>query len=129
MQVFHLAIPTHDLDLAEKFYINAMGAEKARRYDDRVTFNFFDHQIVCHLFPEKINKTIEMYPNHFGMTFDNKEDFYNLYNKIKESGFKFFKDKFTRFGDKPETHETFFIADLSNNLLEFKYYDDNKYMY
>nr|VFK47820.1 MAG: hypothetical protein BECKTC1821D_GA0114238_10525 [Candidatus Kentron sp. TC] len=53
--VFHQAIPTHDLDAAVAFYEGKLGCTLARRYDDRVTFNFFDHQIVCHLHPDKID--------------------------------------------------------------------------
>ena len=49
MNIFHLAIPSHDLDAATVFYSGALHAEPARRYHDRQTFNFFGHQLVCHL--------------------------------------------------------------------------------
>ena len=126
---FHLAIPTHDLDAAERFYTDALGAERARRYDDRVTFRWHDHQIVCHLCPDEIDPEPKMYPRHFGMTFVNKEQFEEAYRQARDSGCGFFKDRFVRWPDKPETHETFFIADPSNNLIEFKWYADSKYIY
>lgn len=127
--VFHLAIPTHDLDAAEEFYTKAMGAAKARRYDDRVTFNFFGDQIVCHLAPDKIDPEPEMYPRHFGVTFVNGEDFDRVYESCKSAGVRFFKELFSRFEDKPERHRTFFVIDPSNNLLEFKHYEDPKFVY
>ena len=47
--VFHLAIPAYDLDETVEFYVTKMGCKLARRYDDRVTFDFFGDQLVCHL--------------------------------------------------------------------------------
>ena len=47
--VFHLAIPVHDLDAAERFYVGLLGCKLARRYADRVTLDFFGDQLVCHL--------------------------------------------------------------------------------
>lgn len=54
MNIFHLAIPTHDLDAATEFYVEALNARPARRYHDRQTFNFFGHQLVCHLDEELV---------------------------------------------------------------------------
>ena len=128
-QIFHLAIPTHDIALSEDFYTRVIGAQRARIYDDRVTFKFFDHQIVCHLAPDEIDKSVKMYPRHFGMTFIEKAEFDKLYQKCLESGYPFFQERTMRWPERPEKHETFFIADPSNNLLEFKYYLDSKYAY
>ena len=49
--VFHLAIPTHDLDAAQDFYVTKLGCKLARRYHDRITLDFFGDQVVCHLTP------------------------------------------------------------------------------
>ena len=129
LPVFHLAIPTHDLDLSIEFYEGKIGAELARRYADRTTFRFFDHQIVCHLAPDKIDENPQMYPRHFGITFRTKHQYDALYEMAKANGCPFFKDLFTRFVDMPERHSTFFLQDPSNNLLEFKYYDDDRFVY
>ena len=51
MTIFYLAIPSHNLDASAEFYVSVFGAEPARRYHDRQTFNFFGHQVVCHLQP------------------------------------------------------------------------------
>ncbi len=129
MNIFHLAIPTHDLDAAEAFYTQAVGAERARRYEDRVTLRFFDHQIVCHLAADEIDRIVKIYPRHFGMTFLKLEDFEQLYSRCQNSGYPLFQPRSTRWSERPEKHETFFIADPSNNLLEFKYYADAAYVY
>ncbi len=47
--VFHLAIPVADLDEAQAFYVAGLGCKLARRYDDRITLDFFGDQLVCHL--------------------------------------------------------------------------------
>ena len=47
--VFHLAIPVHDLDAAQNFYVTLLGCKLARRYPDRITVDFFGDQLVCHL--------------------------------------------------------------------------------
>lgn len=128
-RVFHLAIPTHDLDAAERFYTEVMGARRARRYDDRVTFDFFGDQVVCHLAPDEISPAPKLYPRHFGITFLRREDFDAVYERCRDSGHPFFKDRFTRWPEKTERHETFFVADPSNNLLEFKWYEDPVFVY
>ena len=46
---FHLAIPAQDLDAAQQFYVAGLGCKLARRYDDRITLDFFGDQLVCHL--------------------------------------------------------------------------------
>ena len=38
---FHLAIPVADLDEAQDFYVTGLGCKLARRYDDRITLDFF----------------------------------------------------------------------------------------
>ena len=44
--VFHLAIPVHDLDEAQDFYVTSLGCKLARRYNDRITIDFFGDQLV-----------------------------------------------------------------------------------
>lgn len=127
--VFHLAIPTHDLDATVDFYQGKLGVSLCRRYEDRVTFNFFGHQIVCHLAPGEIDTEVKMYPRHFGITFTERSDFDRLHNTARDAGCSFFKDIFSRFPNRPERHHTFFLVDPSNNLLEFKHYENSEFVY
>lgn len=127
--IFHLAIPTHDLDEAERFYTEILGARRARRYDDRVTFEFFGHQIVCHLAPDRVEREASMYPRHFGITLSDGAAFARYHQTLRANGCTFWKDLFIRFGDRSERHRTFFVTDPSNNLIEFKHYDDPAFVY
>lgn len=129
--VFHLAIPCNDLDEAYDYYVKGLGCKLARRYDDRITLDFFGDQLVCHKYPEKTFKDdeVEMYPRHAGITFYDKKDFDNLIKLAENRKLKFYRKPFVRFEGLAEEHITFFLIDPSNNLLEFKYYNDPRMMY
>jgi len=131
--VFHLAVPVYDLDEAEAFYVTKLGCKLARRYDDRVTFNFFGDQLVCHLSPAPADITpmseLTMYPRHFGVTFREQKDFGVLYQRCKERDVPFFSDVSLRFEGEVEVHRTFVVCDPSSNLIEFKHYADHRMMY
>ncbi|GGJ05902.1 glyoxalase [Alicyclobacillus cellulosilyticus] len=126
--VFHLAIPARDLDEAYNFYVKGLGCKLARRYSDRITLDFFGDQLVCHLSNE-IDPNPKMYPRHFGITFRERRQFDNLYKLAKQRELPFFQDLMVRFEGMVEEHLTFFLIDPSNNLLEFKYYHDERMMY
>ena len=129
--VFHLAIPCNDLDEAYEYYVTKLGCMLARRYNDRITLNFFGDQLVCHKYPEKTTKDqdLEMYPRHAGITFYKEKDFNNLIKLAENRGLTFYEKLFTRFEGTTEEHKSFFLIDPSNNLLEFKYYNDPRMMY
>ena len=131
--VFHLAIPVYDLDDTVTFYVTKLGCKLARRYDDRVTLDFFGDQLVCHLSaaPATIPAVgdLEMYPRHFGVTFRQDADFESLYQLCRQRDVAFFSDVSTRFEGMVEAHKTFVICDPSSNLLEFKHYADSRMMY
>ncbi len=131
--VFHLAIPVYDLDDTITFYVTKLGCKLARRYDDRVTLDFFGDQLVCHLSPAPATipavGELEMYPRHFGVTFRQDVDFEGLYQLCRQRDVTFFSDVSTRFEGMVEVHKTFVICDPSSNLLEFKHYADSRMMY
>jgi extradiol dioxygenase family protein len=111
LDVFHLAIPVHDLDAAEEFYVRQLGTKLARRYPDRITLDFFGDQLVCHLSGDEPDTSVRpsLYPRHFGVTF--------------------FAEVTVRFDGMAEAHRTFVLRDPSDNLIEFKHYDDPRMMY
>ena len=129
--VFHLAVPCNDLDETYDYYVTGLGCKLARRYDDRITLDFFGDQLVCHKYPEKTTKDneIEMYPRHAGITFYDKKEFDDLIKLVESRSLKFYEEPFTRFEGTVEEHITFFLIDPSNNLLEFKFYNDPRMMY
>ena len=131
--VFHLAIPSYDLDEAVAFYVTKLGCKLARRYDDRVTLDFFGDQLVCHLTEAPAQKTLmselPMYPRHFGVTFREQSDFDALYQLCKQRDVPLYSDVALRFEGKVEVHQTFVACDPSSNLIEFKHYVDHRMMY
>jgi extradiol dioxygenase family protein len=127
-KIFHLAIPCKDLDETVAFY-EKLGCQLARRYDDRVTFNFFGDQVVCHLSPDHIDQSPQIYPRHYGITFTNQQEFYQLLEEMKSNELPFFQELTTRFKGKQEEHLLFFLIDPANNLLEFKFYYDTSMAY
>ena len=126
---FHLAIPCKDLQETVDFYEGKLGFENRRRYDDRVTFNMLGDQLVCHLSPDNIDKNPQPYPRHFGITFHESSDFFDFVDHIVGNGVKLLNPVKTRFGGMKEVHQTVFLKDPSNNILEFKYYKNPEMMH
>lgn len=127
--VFHLAIPCHDLDEAFHFYIGKLGCKLARRYPDRITVDFFGDQLVCHLAPDKIEAKPQLYPRHFGVTFRDRIELENLITLLQIREVPLFHGPTSRFQGSAEEHTTLCVLDPSNNVLEFKHYRDPRMMY
>jgi extradiol dioxygenase family protein len=126
--VFHLAIPARDLDEAQEFYVSKLGCHLARRYDDRITLDFFGDQLVCHLSDEVVENP-KMYPRHFGITFRDRAAFDAVLLLANTRDIPFFSPCQPRFKDQVEEHLTFVLRDPSGNLIEFKHYRDPRMMY
>jgi uncharacterized protein len=129
--VFHLAIPVHDLDEAQRFYVDLLGCKLARRYPDRITLDFFGDQLVCHLSEsdEVPIPPASLYPRHFGVTFRRAAEFGALHELAVLRKIPFYAPLARRFEGRVEVHQTFALIDPSGNLLEFKHYDDPRMMY
>ncbi len=127
--VFHLAIPCKDLDETVDFYVFRLGCKLARRYEDRVTIDFFGDQVVCHLDPHSIDPDPKLYPRHFGITFKDRVEFDNLLKLVEVRHLSVFTPLFTRFAKTVEEHSSIVLIDPANNLLEFKHYIDPRMMY
>ena len=129
--VFHLAIPAYDLDETEEFYVRQLGCKLARRYPDRITFDFFGDQLVCHLTesPDETHGPLDLYPRHFGVTFRDAADFEAVHRLCILRKVAVFSEPATRFAGMVEVHRTFVARDPSDNLIEFKHYDDPRMMY
>jgi extradiol dioxygenase family protein len=126
---FHLAIPVRDLAESEDFYVAKLGCKLARRYEDRITLDFFGDQVVCHLAPQDISKKAEFYPRHFGVSFLDKKAFDDVYRLAKQRDLPMLADLTCRFKNACESHMFFGLVDPSNNVIEFKYYTDPRMMY
>ncbi len=128
--VTHIAIPAHDLVAAEAFYTEIIGASLCRSYRDRRTFGLYNLQIVCHLtLKEKIDWNPDIYPKHFGITFEEKASFEAIVERCRSAQCDIRLDCETRFPGQPEEHLTFIVQDPSHNLIEFKFYYDGFYAF
>ena len=127
--VFHLAIPTRDLDEAYDFYVSKLGCKLARRRDDRITLDFFGDQVVLHLSEKWDRDSSDLYPRHFGVTFRHKADLDRLIHLAEVRGVEIYHPLSSRFVGEVEEHMTVVFKDPSNNLLEFKWYHDPRMAY
>lgn len=127
--LFHLAIPARDLEEAVTFYVGGLGCKLARRYEDRITLDFFGDQLVCHLSDRYEHGEVELYPRHFGVSFADRDDFDALLHVVELREILVFRPCGLRFEGLAEEHLTIVLRDPSNNLLEFKHYLDRRMAY
>lgn len=131
LDLFHIAVPAYEMQAMEHFYADLLGCKVARRYRDRITLDFFGDQMVCHLSepPSGDREPPKLYPRHFGVTFRRVEDFDALAELCMLRKIPFFQDVTIRFAGRAEEHRTFVLCDPSDNLIEFKHYNDPRMMY
>ncbi|HRX79634.1 MAG TPA: VOC family protein [Pirellulaceae bacterium] len=131
---FHLAFQVRDIAEARKFYGETVGCSEGRSSETWVDFNFFGHQVVCHLNPAiGANGKISSHSNpvdghgvpvpHFGvvLTMDVWEQ---LAARLRSQGIEFVIEPYIRFQGEPGEQATMFFLDPSGNALEFKAFQD-----
>ncbi|HLQ77274.1 MAG TPA: VOC family protein [Terriglobia bacterium] len=126
---FHLAIPVRDLAEARAFYGELLGCPEGRSSRDWVDFNFFGHQLVCHLqrtSPEVHSQdTSNMVDDHdvpvphFGAVLQ-VPVWESLSKKLKNANVKFVVEPYVRFKGQVGEQATMFFLDPSGNAIEFK---------
>jgi extradiol dioxygenase family protein len=120
--LFHLAFPVHDLEAAERFYVEGLGCTVGRRSTQAITLGLAGHHLVGHMVMEEPPPQKGIYPRHFGLVFLLQEDWQALVDRAKAKGLSFYQHPRVRFPGTRIEHRTFFLEDPSHNLLEFKYY-------
>jgi extradiol dioxygenase family protein len=121
--IAHVAVPCRNLDEAEKWYSEVIGAQPVRKLHDRVTFSVGGVlQLVCHLERRQIEVNPRAYPRHVGLTMLDKTDFDRLRDHIQALGIEFLIKPSLRFTNSAHEHETFMIVDPTGNVVEFKCY-------
>lgn len=143
---FHLAIPVDDLAAARAFYGTLFGCPEGRSDTHWVDFDFFGHQLVCHLAPGAANSTGggakdpdrrgehhnpvdgDAVPvPHFGVVLsmaDWEALSERLQKKLPEAGRDFVIAPRVRFRGQAGEQATFFLRDPAGNALEFKAFGD-----
>ncbi|RTE86524.1 MULTISPECIES: VOC family protein [Gammaproteobacteria] len=127
---FHLAIPVKDLDNARKFYAQVLGCEQGRSSDHWIDWNFYGHQLVTHVAPERVqppaNNAVDGHAvpvPHFGVVLD-METWEALAERVKAAGIEFVIEPYIRFKGQPGEQATMFFYDYCGNALEFKAFAD-----
>ena len=100
LRPFHLAIPVGDINKAKDFYGSKLGFKEGRSDDHWVDYNFFGHQLVCHI-GESNSSTNEVDGKnvpipHFGILLEWNE-FDDFSNKLKQNDIKFIIEPYLRF--------------------------------
>jgi extradiol dioxygenase family protein len=130
---FHLAIPVHDIAEARAFYGDLLGCPEGRSSESWVDFNFFGHQLVCHLHKESPKYTSAGTSNlvddhdvpvpHFGAVLE-LDAWDRLSEKLKAANIRFVIEPHVRFKGQSGEQATMFLLDPSGNAIEFKAFHD-----
>lgn len=130
MNPFHLAIPVHNLAEARDFYLNIMGCTEGRSDAHWIDFNFYGHQLVCHLNPamgqEQKTAAIKNPVDghgvpvpHFGVVLE-MNDWKVLADRLQKQNMKFEIEPYIRFKGQVGEQATMFFYDPSGNAIEIK---------
>ncbi|MBA3988650.1 MAG: glyoxalase [Idiomarina sp.] len=127
---FHLAIPVDDLTKARAFYGDLLGCEQGRSDSQWIDWNFFGHQLVTHVAPERIlppaHNAVDGHAvpvPHFGVVLD-MPTWQALADTLKAAGIDFVIEPHIRFAGKRGEQATMFFYDPAGNALEFKAFAD-----
>ena len=128
---FHLAIPVRELASARAFYGGLLGCAEGRSTTEWVDFDFFGHQLVCHVVADAVSGVAAHTPvdghdvpvPHFGMVLE-MPDWESLAARLRKAGVAFVIEPHVRFAGQPGEQATMFLIDPSGNALEFKSFRD-----
>lgn len=128
---FHLAIPVSDIAASRRFYGELLGCPEGRSDETWVDFDFFGHQLVCHLdpdreVPDRIANPVDGHSvpvPHFGVVLD-METWSDLADRLRAAGVEFVIEPYIRFEGQPGEQGTMFFEDPSGNAVEFKAFRD-----
>ncbi|MFN6934586.1 MAG: VOC family protein [Tsuneonella sp.] len=127
LRPFHLAFPVHDLGAARAFYGGVLGCREGRSSEQWIDFDFYGHQIVTHLAPDRAGCDAAVNHvdghgvpvPHFGVVLT-LEAFDALAAKMQAAGTTFDIEPYTRFAGEAGEQKTMFFRDPSGNAIEMK---------
>jgi extradiol dioxygenase family protein len=130
---FHLAIEVGDIADSRAFYGELLECPEGRSDNTWVDFNFFGHQLVCHLSDNYPAKRHDSSSNpvdghnvpvpHFGVVLE-MDQWKSLADRLAEACIEFVIEPHIRFAGQPGEQATMFFLDPSGNPLEFKAFQD-----
>ncbi len=124
---FHLAIGVSDLEKARQFYEGLLNAKERRSSHLWVDFNFFGHQLTCHLIKNQKTPVFNSNPvdnrdipiPHFGVILSAQE-FEQIENRLRGQGISFLIEPQIRFKNKTGEQKTMFFKDPFGHFIEIK---------
>ncbi len=127
---FHLAIPVSSLAHSRQFYGELLGCPEGRSTELWIDYNFFGHQLVCHLAKEEHSSPChnpvdghQVPVPHFGVVLEMAQ-WRELRDKLIAANIDFVIEPYIRFEGKAGEQATMFFYDPSGNALEFKAFKD-----
>ena len=126
---FHLAIPVSNLEESVSYYRDTLGLREGRSSNKWADFNFFGHQLVCHvsnIINEQITNPVdgeEVPVPHFGVVLSIKE-FEEFLLQINDKNIDFIIKPTIRFKGEIGEQRTMFFRDPSGNAIEIKAFKD-----
>ena len=129
LRPFHLAIPVDDITEARNFYGERLGFQEGRSDLDWIDYNFFGHQLVCHLTQlnkSEVNKVDgkEVPIPHFGIVLEWSQ-FEEFEQQLRKTKIKFIIEPYVRFKGLAGEQKTMSFKDPFGNALEFKSFKDD----
>ena len=125
MALFHFAFNVTDLDTTRAFYSGLLGCDEGRSTESWVDFEFFGHQLSCHLGTPfvsaptgKVGEHKVPMP-HFGAVLL-MPDWRALADRLAAAGVDFILAPQIRFEGQPGEQATMFFTDPSGNPIEIK---------
>ena len=126
---FHLAIPVSNLEETVAYYRDTLGLREGRSSNKWADFNFFGHQLVCHvsnIINEQITNPVdgeEVPVPHFGVVLS-IEEFEEFLLQINDKNIDFIIKPTIRFKGEIGEQRTMFFRDPSGNAIEIKAFKD-----
>ncbi|WP_299367536.1 VOC family protein [uncultured Tateyamaria sp.] len=123
--LFHLAFNVTDLDATRAFYGDLLGCAEGRSTDTWVDFDFFGHQLSCHLgapfasAPTGKVGDVQVPMPHFGAVLP-MATWRALADRLTEAGVVFVLKPQIRFEGEPGEQSTMFFTDPAGNPIEIK---------
>ncbi|MDZ4729087.1 MAG: VOC family protein [Xanthomonadales bacterium] len=132
LRPFHLAIPVDDLHAARDFYGGVLACPEGRSSPEWIDFDFFGHQLVCHLDkrpPQNRTAVSNLVDGHgvpvphFGIVLD-LPAWEALRERLQKAEIQFVMEPTVRFRGQVGEQATMFFQDPAGNNLEIKAFAD-----
>jgi len=132
LRPFHLAFPVNDLAAARNFYGGLLGCPEGRSSPEWIDFDFYGHQLVCHLDsrPAASRTAVTNLVDghgvpvpHFGIVLD-LPAWEALRDRLQQAGMEFVMQPTVRFRGQVGEQATMFFRDPAGNNLEIKAFAD-----